>query len=65
MMGSLIIGIGGIVGLMVLWGVVQSFWRKTFSDQLNDEDVLAGRTDCGNCGCATFCHNKQQKLSTE
>ncbi len=59
MIESLIIGIGGIVLLMIGWIVVQAFWRKTFSDHLSDEDVLAGRTSCSNCGCTTVCEKKQ------
>jgi hypothetical protein len=59
MIESLIIGIGGIISLMVIWIVVQSFWRKTFSDHLTDDDVLAGRTSCSNCGCTTVCEKKR------
>ena len=65
MVESLIIGIGGIVGLMILWMIVQFFWGKIFSDHLSDEDVLAGRTSCGNCGCTTLCTEKRKTISTE
>ncbi|MFQ5445559.1 MAG: hypothetical protein ACE5FF_01385 [Saprospiraceae bacterium] len=58
MLKSLIICAGGIVGLMILWVVVQSLWGKTFSEHLTDEDVLADRRSCGNCGCTTVCENK-------
>jgi hypothetical protein len=65
MLKSLIIGIGGIVVLMILWVVVQSVWKKTFSDYMSDEDVLAGRNSCGNCGCGTVCKKESGQLSTE
>ena len=55
MIDSMIIGIGGVIFLMVGWFVVQTLWGKTFEDHLEDEDVLAGRTKCGNCGCTTAC----------
>jgi len=52
------IGIIGITGLMILWAVVQYLWRITFMDQQTDEDVLAGRSSCGSCGCGTVCKKK-------
>ncbi|MCP4120947.1 MAG: hypothetical protein GY751_04275 [Bacteroidetes bacterium] len=63
MIGSYVIGILGIVFLMLTWVLVQSWWGKVFPDDLVDEDVLAGRTDCGNCGCTTACKNKNEQLS--
>lgn len=51
-------GIGGVVSLMIIWMVVQSQWRRIFSENLSEEDVLAGRTSCSNCGCTTVCKNK-------
>ena len=63
MIGNYIIGILGIVGLMVVWAIVQSMWRKIFIDEVVDHDVLAGRSDCGNCSCLTPCTNK--KLAKE
>lgn len=65
MIGSYVIGTGAIVILMVLWAVVQSFWRRTFSDHISDEDVLADRTDCSNCGCTKACKDKSRRFSTE
>ncbi len=59
MINSLLIGIGGIVSLMIIWMVVQSFWGKTFSEYISDDDVMAGRTKCSNCGCTTVCKNKE------
>lgn len=57
-----IIGMLGITGLMILWAIVQYLWRRTFIDQQNEEDVLAGRSACGSCGCGTICKNKKVAL---
>lgn len=54
-----VIAIGGIVALMLAWVWVQSVWRKTFSENISDEDVLAERRSCGNCGCAKVCKRKR------
>lgn len=54
-----VIAIGGIVGLMLAWVWVQSAWRKTFSENISDEDVLAERRSCGNCGCTKVCKNEK------
>jgi hypothetical protein len=48
----------GIVGLMVGWMLVQSLWKKIFSEHVTDDDAMAGRTKCSNCGCTTICKNK-------
>ena len=58
-MGSFIVGIGGMILLLLLWIAVQSWWGKTFKEHIHDEDVLAGRTSCGNCGCVTICDRKK------
>ncbi len=65
MVQSLVIAIGGIIFLMIGWVAVQSFWRKTFADHITDEDVLAGRSSCSNCGCTTICKKKLNQASTE
>jgi hypothetical protein len=57
-----LIGIIGITSLMILWVIVQNLWRRTFSNQQKDEDVLAGRSACGSCGCGTICKNKEVEL---
>ncbi len=62
MIKSLIIGIGGIIALMIIWAIVQLFWKKTFSEYISDDDVLADRRSCGNCGCSTICKNKLQTI---
>ncbi|MEQ9403905.1 MAG: hypothetical protein RIM99_09985 [Cyclobacteriaceae bacterium] len=61
-MEKYIIGIAGISGLMVIWMLIQRQWKKAFSDPNGDEDVLAGRSDCGSCGCGTPCANKRSEL---
>lgn len=64
MIWSYVIGIGGTIILVVLWVLVQAYWRKIFADHITDEDVLAGRTDCGNCGCLTTCKNNNKQHLT-
>ena len=54
-----VIAIGGIVALMLAWVWVQSVWRKMFSENISDEDVLAERRSCGNCGCTKVCIKKK------
>lgn len=65
MLNSLLIGIGGIIVLMIIWAIVQLFWKKTFSEYIADEDVLAERRSCGNCGCTTVCKNKKNEWKIE
>lgn len=62
MIKSLMIGAGGIVGLMLMWVMVQFWWRKLFSGHLADDDVLAGRTSCSNCGCTTVCERANHSI---
>ena len=47
-----------IVGLMLVWAFVQDRWKKTFPEDVLDGDALAGRSDCGNCGCGGTCANQ-------
>jgi len=65
MLQSLLIGIAGVIALVLVWVLVQTLWGKTFSEYISDEDVMAGRTKCSNCGCTTACENKRRELSTE
>ena len=46
--------------LLLGWAVVQHFWRKQIPNDESDPygDVLAGRGDCGPCGCKTPCQQK-------
>ena len=55
MIKSLIIGIGLTVVLVLAWVVVQFWWKSTFREEYLEEDALAGRRSCGNCGCVTAC----------
>lgn len=56
------IGVLAITGLMIVWAMVQYLWRKVFIDQQTDEDVLAGRSACGSCGCGTQCKNEKSSI---
>ncbi|PSL01704.1 hypothetical protein [Cecembia rubra] len=58
---SYIIGIGAIVAMMLAWVGVQSLWRNTFSENISDEDVLAERRSCGNCGCTKVCKKEKSR----
>lgn len=62
---SLIIAIGGIIGLMLLWVLIQALWGKTFSEYVSpDDDVMSGRTKCSNCGCTTACEKKELRVES-
>lgn len=58
MIQSLLIAMGTVVGLMLAWTLVQNLWRTAFADYLTEEDVLAERRSCGNCGCTQACEKK-------
>lgn len=58
---SYVIGIFGIIGAMLLWMLVQILWKKVFSDEVTDTDVLAMRRSCGSCGCTTSCKVKKNE----
>lgn len=58
MLSTLLTGIGGMVVMVALWVLVQAGWKTTFADYHSDEDVLAERRSCGNCGCTTACKKK-------
>ncbi len=62
MLYSLTIAVIGIVSMMIGWMIVQNLWKNLFADQINDEDVLAERRSCGNCGCGSICRKKEVKL---
>ncbi|MCB0572245.1 MAG: hypothetical protein KDC66_20905 [Phaeodactylibacter sp.] len=62
-MQSFVIGIGGIVIMVAIWALVQSLWRDTFAENITDDDVLAGRTKCSNCGCSTVCQRDGKESS--
>ena len=56
---SLLISIVAIPALMVIWGLVQAAWRKTFPEFGKDSDVLACRRNGGGCGCMGVCKLEQ------
>lgn len=57
-----IIAIGAVIFLMTGWFLVQKFWTAAFSDIRNEEDALAGRSECGSCGCGgTTCNRKEKE----
>jgi hypothetical protein len=59
MLYTLSIACGGMIALLLGWTLVQAGWRRAFPDALtDDEDVLAGRRSCGNCGCSGTCTNR-------
>lgn len=47
--------------LMITWVFIQQHWKETFREEVKDEDALAGRSDCGSCGCGGQCANRQIK----
>lgn len=62
-MESYITAAAGIVSLMTSWILIQLLWRKEFSEHVQDEDALAERTKCTNCGCTTVCKKKGKLLT--
>jgi hypothetical protein len=62
---TLLYTILAITGLMVIWVGVQHLWRRTFADYIEDDDVLAERRSCGNCGCQQACPRKRESLETK
>jgi hypothetical protein len=65
MLKTLIVCVVGMLLLVVVWFVVQKLWGNTFAEYTTDDDVLAGRMSCGNCGCTTACKNNSNLSSTE
>ena len=58
MIKSFIVAVLSILGLMLVWLVIQNKWRNTFQQFITDQDVLAERRSCQNCGCTKQCENK-------
>jgi hypothetical protein len=55
-----LLGIGLFVGLALFWVAIQAIWRKTFADNIYEDDVLAARGNCTNCGCmGGVCEDKK------
>ncbi len=57
-MKSYVLALLGPPLLLLAWVAVQSAWRRRFYAPDADGDVLAGRTNCGQCGCATPCDRR-------
>ncbi|KAA3618965.1 MAG: hypothetical protein DWQ05_06255 [Calditrichaeota bacterium] len=53
-MQSYLIAIGLIVGMMLLWSIVQAGWRKVFAAG-SLRDVLSMRGGCGSCKTHGHC----------
>ena len=51
--------------LMFIWFAVQSAWRHVFFTTDADGDVLAGRSNCGQCGCVVPCDLRKTKEGPE
>ncbi len=49
-----------MTALVVVWVIVQRQWASAFSEHLTDDDALAERSTCGNCGCITICEKKKK-----
>ncbi|WP_258099779.1 hypothetical protein [Marinoscillum pacificum] len=59
-MSSLITSVVVIVSLMLVWSIVQRFWKQAFPEDVVNDDALAGRDSCGNCTCSGTCSIKAQ-----
>ena len=62
MLKSLIIATVAIIGMMLVWTIVQTMWRKVFTGNAVGEDVLVDRRDCADCSCITICKTKNKKI---
>ncbi|MCA9733399.1 MAG: hypothetical protein H6696_02020 [Deferribacteres bacterium] len=51
---SYLIAIGGIVGMMLIWSLVQAGWRKMFAVG-STNDVLSLRGGCSACSSKGYC----------
>jgi hypothetical protein len=58
-MQSLLIGMGLTLGLALVWTWVQTRWKDMFREEYSDDDALAGRRSCSNCGCTNVCERKK------
>ena len=52
MLHTMTVTIGAVVALMLFWVLIQKIWAGVFRDYIQDEDVLADRRSCANCGCS-------------
>ncbi|KAA3660341.1 MAG: hypothetical protein DWQ10_06890 [Calditrichaeota bacterium] len=51
---SYLIAIGLIVGMMLVWSLIQAGWRKVFAAG-SVKDVLSMRGGCGSCMTHGYC----------
>ncbi|PIE01113.1 MAG: hypothetical protein CSA81_12720 [Acidobacteria bacterium] len=56
-MTSYLMAIGILVGMMIIWGLVQILWMKSFPEYRSDVDALALREDCHGCENKESCHS--------
>ena len=62
MFKSLLIAAIAIVGMMLVWTIVQTMWRKIFTGNAVGEDVLVDRRSCSDCSCISICKNKRIEI---
>jgi hypothetical protein len=60
MMYQYFIGVGAVLLLSTAWIAVQQAWRRSFSHDGDDPDVLAGRSQCRGCADSKDCHPKSE-----
>ena len=65
MIHTFLLTAGIILFLMMAWIGIQAMWRKVFSENIQDEDVLAERRSCSNCGCTKVCKYKSEETDIE
>ena len=58
MLQSLLTAIGLMLVMVLAWLLVQVIWKRVFREEYAEEDVLAGRRSCANCGCTGICERK-------
>lgn len=62
-MSSLITSVIVIASLMIIWSLIQRFWKQAFPEDVVNDDALAGRDSCGNCTCSGSCNIRKAKLN--
>jgi len=50
-----VLGVGAMVGLMVVWVLVQMLWMRVFPEYKTDVDALAIREGCHACEHGSSC----------
>jgi predicted permease len=62
MLQSILIAVALVLIMVLGWLLVQLLWKRVFKNEYREEDVLAGRRSCANCGCTGFCENKNANI---